>query len=273
MELLNLNEKINIIPLSFHSFDGGLFLYDKDYLITEESDNYKIIESTFDFNFDGSLIYVNDIDKGEKFIDHINKHLERHLKKLKETSKTSDFEDDGFSNAFFYKKLHTGVLILDAKLDFGSILNEILEDFEHKESVEYYEDSHLANNMYLGRIDKNYDKFYKFLFDEKVIKAPFIFKNPIEFKSHTNIIVTGQFDFDVSTILSIIEMDDILVNADLKPIPENESDWIWCGNNPDAKIMELAQEQNCKISDINDVVNVLYSNFNFDRICVSISNL
>ena len=74
----------------------------KDFLNTEETDEKLIAEDVFNFSFDGSFLYINDLSKGEEFLKHIKKHLKRHLKDLKEEEHNYDFEDDGFSNAFFY---------------------------------------------------------------------------------------------------------------------------------------------------------------------------
>lgn len=258
MQFLEITNTINLLPETFRPFEGGLFLYDKEFLNTEETEPTAIVEDSFNYSFDGTFLFLKDIEKGKKLLNHIKNYLKNYVSTVEDNY---DIEDDGFFNAFFYKELQSGFLILDAKTDFGSLIDEILEDFEYKDDIEEYSDSHLCDHIYLGRTDEQYDKFYKFLFDQNVINASFVLvHNEINFINKTDIVITGDFylEFD---ILDHMKNNIILNNSEVKDSPENSTDWIWCGNNPDPLIIENAKKHNCKISDINEVVEILYSSF------------
>lgn len=268
MKFLEIKENLNILPSTFNLFDGGFFIYDKDFLNTEETDKKLIVEDVFNFSFDGSFLYINDLAKGEEFLKHIKKHLKRHLKDLKEED-NYDFEDDGFSNAFFYKKLNTGILVMDAKTeDFGSIIENILEDFKYKKDLKIYSDCHLVDNIRLGRNNKEYNEFYKFLFDSNVINCEFIFQTNI--KINSDIIITGEFDLPNQKIKDILKSFN---NIKIKHKPESSKDWIWCGSNPDEDILNLAKKYNSRISNFPDFINILYSCYDQDKNCIEILDI
>lgn len=264
MQFLEITNTINLLPETFRPFDGGLFVYDKNLLNTKETEPTAIVEDSFNYSFDGTFLFLKNIEKGKKLLKHIKNYLKNYVNEVEDDS---DIEDDGFCNAFFYKELQSGFLILDAKTDFGSLIEEILEDFEYKDDIEEYFDSHLCDHIYLGRTDEQYDKFYKFLFDQAVINASFVFVyNKINFINKTDIVITGDFYLD----LTYMKHNITLNNSDIKDSPDNSTDWIWCGNNPDPLIIENAKKHNCKISDINEVVEILYSNFDSNNHSINV---
>ncbi len=268
MNFKNIKNKIQIFPHIFNSFDGGYFLYKKEYIdinILEESKDFKeVIINTLNYSFDGTFFYFKDIEKGKLFLEKIKNKL----KSITTEIEDYDFQDDGFSNALFFKYLKDGLLILDAKTDYGSIVDEFLEDFEFKDDVDIYFSSHLIERLYLGRIEESYDKFFKFLYDQNFFKSSYIFNTPIKSENKKNIVLLGNFDFELNIYFLNIDK-----NISLQKNIGTGEDWIWLGDNPDLKTLNKAKELGCKISTINEVIDILYSNYNRKKDFIEISKI
>lgn len=234
---------------------------DQNFKLTEK--NVSKLFNVLSYSWDGDIYWFENQYK-EKVLNSLNswfKKEENHV----------DVDDNGISNCFFIKDTPNGICLIDTQLDMSSNISSFFEDLEKQHpgiSYQYYSDSHLIDNLYLGRdsINDEFDTMY-LLYKENVIDASFFFRGLayIDFEDplYKNIVPLDKKIFLTGTFpISRDEVADCLEEAGLEIAKSIKKDsWLWLGEQPTQHKVTTAQEKNATCSTIAELIDFVYGNY------------
>jgi len=243
------------------SVEADSFLENNDFTLSEK--NIKKLFSVINHSWDGDVYWFSDKKAVLESLDVWFQKAENH----------PSVDDLGISNLFLIKETPGGLCLIDTQLDMSSNIDCFLEALEEKNpgiSYEHYSDSHLIDNMKLGRDSQQneFDTLY-LLYKEKVIDASYFLKGISAFSlddskseyyeilpSDKTIVITGKLACERSEVLSELEEAGYMCSDTI-----THNAWLWYGDKVGKNKIEAAKEKNITCSSIDEVMDLCYHKY------------
>lgn len=239
----------------------------------EENNEFKISEKNIEkifrhisYSWDGEIYWFK------------NEYKEIILSTLKDWFKNENNHDesDDFEiyNCFLIKYTPNGIAVIDTQTDMSSTIQNFLDELKSKiKNLEYYKysDCHLIDHIYLGRnmVENEFKEFY-FMYKEKIINHSFLLSNIEDchkeylniIPKNKNIVLTGTFYEKREKIIEYLSTKGYVFKDKL-----DDNSWLWVGEKPGNNKLLEANKKNIKISTMDDIVDIAYSNYLENKKC------
>lgn len=258
--------------IEFSGFSPFTSTYDKVYVSFDENKfgiNNSSIEdilNNLNFSWDGELYWFEKKDR-EVLLNSLDSWFsqEKNHQKLNEL---------GISNCLLVKETPNGVCLIDTQYDMGSFIDRFIQEFTEKypETIyKVYSDSHLTDNLYLGRenISDEFELFY-FLYKENIIDVSFFlmaFGNE-SFSDEDNLyfkILPNDKEIYLHKLglaeYSEDDVKDALESAEYELAETiNKDCWVWCENEK-KKEKVSAKNKNVLVNTVDEVIEMSYQSY------------
>lgn len=244
---------------------SGVFISTNEDINTDislkESKIKDFLQENINFSWDGEIYWFENKFKNQVF-SFLNDWFN-------EANNHTDFED-GIGNLLLVKDTVNGFAIIDTRYDYSSSFSNFIKEIKNKIidlDYKYYSDSHLIDNLHLGR-ESNCNEFeiLFFFYEEKLIDSSF-FLNGIEsfnedeiyenmLPSDKTIAITGKLPVERNEIYDALE--EVGLNISNK-ITKNT--WLWTGEKVGKNKTDKALSLGCHISTIEDVIKTIFDNY------------
>jgi len=261
--------KINTFKPFTPDFDQVMISYDENIqnnfeIKPTKSNLNAFFNEALNFSWDGEIYWFG------------NDHKEKVLALIKEwfnNPQNHTESEEGISSCILLKNTPNGIAIINTQYDtigskfdeFGSFLSQSHPEIDYL----YYSDSHLIDNLYLGRESCNneFDLLFKF-YQENIIDSSFFFQGlemDEEDEEHNysallpkdkNIVITGKFPFSREEITDILSEKNFNVSDTI-----NSDSWLWMGEKVGQNKMNKAAEKGAECSTIFDIITLAYNNY------------
>lgn len=230
------------------------------------SKNIKKIFNVVNYSWDGD-IYIFKKEDQEKVLSFLDEWFN-------ESNNHGKSQEQSIVNFLLVKYSENALIVIDTQKDMSSSFDSFLKKLEEKHSeISYscFSDSHLIDNMYLGRESNEceFETLY-FLYKEGVIDESFFLRGfeimgseDYEDNHYYNI-VSKEKPIVITGKLAI-ERDEIIDNLNDAEYETSEkvtaNTWLWYGDKVGSNKIDAAKEKKAVYNSINEVIEQAYKQY------------
>lgn len=246
----------------FVSIDENDFLENNGVKLTEK--NIQKLLNSINYSWDGEIYWFKKEDK-TNILEILNKWFN-------DEENHTEIGDNAISNCFLIKNTPNGLCLIDTQFDLSSNVTSFLKELEKKLpgiEYKYYGDSHLIENIHIGRGAINNEfEMLNFFYKEEIIDESFfingisaISEDPEEeyfnlLPKDKEIVITGKLSYPREEILSMLN------DVGYKTAPKVTSNtWLWLGKKVGANKIEQAKIHGVKLNTIEEVIEMAYQQY------------